>query len=65
MLVTVEELRDAGDGWWRSFPANSASVYSLDVESAALVSWNFQTMTKELTHWSADSGLTRRSGNYP
>jgi hypothetical protein len=65
VLVTDAELRDAGDGWWKSFPVDASSVYSLDIESAALVSWNFATMTKELTHWSPAAGVTRRTAEYP
>jgi hypothetical protein len=65
--VEVEDpaVRDAGDGWWKSYPPDASNVYSLAIESAALVSWNFDSMTYELTRWTGDAGLTRRSVTYP
>lgn len=40
MLVTDPALRDSGEGWWKSFLPGASSVYSLDIESSALVSWD-------------------------
>ena len=65
VLVTDPDLRDAGDGWWRSYPPEQSDVYWLDIESAALVAWDFSTMTKQLTHWSFARGLTTSAQKYP
>ena len=65
VLVDDPELREAGDGWWKSYPADQSDVYWLDISSAALVEWDFATMSKKLTAWSPERGLTKTSQGYP
>ena len=64
-LINDPALRDAGDGWWKSYPADQSDVYWLDISSASLMEWDFSTMSKHLTHWSAERGLTNTSQKYP
>ena len=65
VLIEDPSLRDAGDGWWRSYPPDQSNVYCLDIASAALIAWDFSTMQKQLTHWSPERGLTTSSQSYP
>ncbi|MEX2547455.1 MAG: pyridoxamine 5'-phosphate oxidase family protein [Chloroflexota bacterium] len=66
VLVSDAALRDARpDTWWNSFPVEAATVYSLDVESAAFVGWNFENMTYELTRWSQSAGVSKETAAYP
>jgi pyridoxamine 5'-phosphate oxidase-like protein len=66
VLVTDPAVRDGDyEAWWKSYPAEAADVFALDVESAAFVSWNFDSMTFEVTRWSLASGMTKRSASYP
>lgn len=66
VLVADAALRDADpEVWWRSYPAQSASVYSMDIESASFIAWNFDTMTYELTRWSLAGGVRKTAAAYP
>lgn len=66
VLVEDPALRNGDyEAWWKSFPAESSSVYSLDIESAALVSWNFESMSYSVTRWSPSKGVTQTTANYP
>jgi hypothetical protein len=65
LLVEDPALRDAGDGWWKAYPPEQSRVYSMDIESAALVAWNFATLTKEVIRWSPATGVTTKSERYP
>lgn len=65
VLTRDPSVRDAGEGWWRSYPPGEAHVYWLDIASAALLEWDFSTMSKRLTHFSRQRGLTTSSQKYP
>jgi hypothetical protein len=65
ILTADAATRDAGEGWWKSYPPDQSAVYWLDIESAALIAWDFERMEKQLLHWSADRGLTTTSQRYP
>lgn len=66
VLLTDPQVRDGEyEAWWKEFPADRAHVYSLDVESAAFISWNAESNTYEVLQWSTGAGLKRRSASYP
>jgi hypothetical protein len=65
VLVRDAAARDASQGWWKSYPANQSNVYWLAISSAALVAWDFSTMSKHVTLWSPERGLTETAESYP
>jgi hypothetical protein len=65
VLIEDPALLDAGDGWWKSYPADQSDVYWLDISSTALLEWDSSTMTKQVTFWSPEGGETTTSQKYP
>ncbi|MCI0583180.1 MAG: pyridoxamine 5'-phosphate oxidase family protein [Chloroflexi bacterium] len=65
-LVMDPALRDASDtAWWRAFPADAGDVYSMDLESAALVRWDSRRGQLSIEEWTRDGGLREVRRPYP
>lgn len=66
VLVTDPALRKAPAGaWWPSFPPEAADVYSLDLESAVFMHWDWAAGEVSVDRWSASSGVTHSRRGYP
>ena len=52
-------------GWWTARPAESASVFSLDIEQAAFVSWDIERGEMTVRRWSPQRGYTEATRDYP
>jgi Pyridoxamine 5'-phosphate oxidase len=62
----AEELEDApAEAWWRSYPQETASVFSLTVEEAASIVWELERGEMTVTRWSATHGLEQETRTYP
>jgi Pyridoxamine 5'-phosphate oxidase len=61
-----EEVRAAcPDGWWTEQPRESARVFSLSIEQAAFVTWDYERGEMTLRRWSPRSGLRTTQRSYP
>ena len=59
-------VRDAlPTAWWVGRPPDDARVFSLDIERAALVSWDLESETMTLRRWSPELGLRESTRSYP
>jgi Pyridoxamine 5'-phosphate oxidase len=66
ILVVDPALRDLPEvAWWRAFPADAATVYSLDVESAAFVRWDMSGGQVSIESWTAAGGVGATRRPYP
>ena len=64
--VTDAELRAADpEAWWLAHPSDASFVYSLDIESASLVTWNLESSELEITRWSVRHGVSVSRRTYP
>jgi hypothetical protein len=60
------ELRDAcGDGWWVGRPPESAFVFALVIDEAALIDWDAARGEMTVRRWSPDRGLRQSTRGYP
>ena len=65
-LVADARLRNAPEGgWWLAFPADAADVYSLDLESAVFMHWDWDAGEVAVDRWSATAGVTQSRRGYP
>jgi hypothetical protein len=61
-----DELRDAcREGWWKGKPRELARVFSLAIDEAAFVTWDYERGEMILTRWSRKSGLRTTRRAYP
>jgi Pyridoxamine 5'-phosphate oxidase len=60
-----ERLRDACEGWWIGGPRESAVVFSLSIEEAAFVNWDYQQGEMIARRWSRELGFRRTKRSYP
>jgi hypothetical protein len=51
--------------WWLSHPGGSAYVFTLDVESAASISWQLERGEMTVMRWSPRQGLEETTRSYP
>jgi hypothetical protein len=58
-------LRRASDAWWVSRPLDQAAVFSLDIRSAVLVSWDLEAGRMTLRRWSPERGASELTRRYP
>jgi hypothetical protein len=66
VLIDDPELINADeDVWWRAQPPEAAHVFSLDIDSAALVKWDPEHGRYTITRWSARSGVREEERTYP
>jgi hypothetical protein len=64
--VADDAIRDGpDDAWWRAFPAESADVYSVDIESAAFVRWDIPRAELAISEWSAGRDVRETRRPYP
>jgi len=65
-IETDERLRDACvDGWWIGRPRESARVFSLSIDEALFVNWDYQGGEMVITRWSRERGLRTTKRSYP
>lgn len=63
---TDEQLRDAcGDGWWIGRPRESARVFSLSIDEASFVNWDYQGGEMVVRRWSRERGFRTTKRSYP
>jgi Pyridoxamine 5'-phosphate oxidase len=61
-----DELRDAcREGWWTGQPRESARVFSLAIEEAAFVTWDYDRGEMTLRRWSPEGGVRTTRRSYP
>jgi hypothetical protein len=61
-----DEVRAAStDGWWTEEPSESARVFSLSIEEAAFVTWDYERGEMTLRRWSPRIGLRTTQRSYP
>jgi hypothetical protein len=53
------------DGWWTDQSPGSARVFSLSIEEAAFVTWDFERGEMTLRRWSPRIGLRTTRRSYP
>ena len=59
-------VRDALESaWWVGRPLEAARVFSLEIDRAAVVSWDVENETMTLRRWSPDLGLRESTHRYP
>jgi Pyridoxamine 5'-phosphate oxidase len=62
----AEELREAcAGGWWLEHPREAATVFTLDIEQAVLISWDLEEGEMTVGSWSPRRGLTETRRRYP
>jgi hypothetical protein len=48
---------DSESGWWHGRPRERYRIYSMDIEEADLVAWDWTAERMRLTRWSAGPGV--------
>jgi hypothetical protein len=56
--------RDA-DAWWKESAPDSFALYSIDIQSATLVTWDTLTGRLAVRNWSPRGGTTEMTRDYP
>lgn len=51
--------------WWTARPPETARVFTLEIENAALVEWELERGEMTVTRWSPRRGAARRTSAYP
>lgn len=66
LLMEDRRIRDGDyEAWWHSHPASAASVFTLDIESAAYVGWDVAAGELRVIRWSPAAGVTESRRPYP
>lgn len=61
-----ERLADAcQDAWWAARPAGAVSVFSLDIDEAAFVSWELERGQMTVRRWTSQAGYSETRRDYP
>jgi hypothetical protein len=61
-----DDLRAAcPDGWWTDQPHEAARVFSLSIEEAAFVTWDYEGGEMTVRRWSRETGLKTSRRSYP
>jgi Pyridoxamine 5'-phosphate oxidase len=61
-----DDLRAAcRDGWWTEEPHEAARVFSLTIEEAAFVTWDYEGGEMTVRRWSAGAGFKTSRRSYP
>jgi Pyridoxamine 5'-phosphate oxidase len=61
-----DDLRAAcREGWWTEEPREAARVFTLTVEEAAFVTWDYERGEMTVRRWSPDAGFQTRQRSYP
>jgi Pyridoxamine 5'-phosphate oxidase len=65
-LEADDDLRAASpDGWWMAEPPEAARVFSLSIEEAAFVTWDYESGEMTVKRWSQETGLKTSRRSYP
>ena len=60
-----DQIRDSCQGWWLERPRGNATVFVLDVEQAAFISWDTERGQMIVRRWSAQRGYAEGARGYP
>lgn len=60
-----DQVRESCQGWWLERPRDSATVFVLDFEQAAFISWDIERGQMLVQRWSAQQGYAERTRAYP
>jgi Pyridoxamine 5'-phosphate oxidase len=61
-----DDLRAAcPTGWWTERPDEAACVFSLSIEEAAFVTWDYEGGEMTVRRWSRETGLKTSRRSYP
>jgi hypothetical protein len=61
-----EEVRaTCPDGWWIDQPPESARVFSLSIDEATFITWDYAAGEMTVRRWSRDAGLRTTQRSYP
>ena len=61
-----DDLRAAcPDGWWTEQPREAARVFSLSIDEAAFVTWDYDGGEMIVRRWSQKTGLQTSRRSYP
>jgi hypothetical protein len=61
-----EQIRDGcRNGWWTTRPADVASVFALNIDQAAFISWDVEHGEMTVRRWSSQLGYRETSRDYP
>jgi hypothetical protein len=61
-----DDLRAAcREGWWTEEPHEAARVFTLTVEEAAFVTWDYEGGEMTVRRWSPDAGFKTSQRSYP
>jgi Pyridoxamine 5'-phosphate oxidase len=61
-----DALRAAcSSGWWTDQPHEAARVFSLGIEEAAFVTWDYEGGEMTVRRWSRKTGLKTSNRSYP
>jgi hypothetical protein len=65
-LEADHQLRDAcRDGWWIDRPRESAWVFSLSIDEATFIEWDFGREEMVVRRWSSKRGVSQARRTYP
>jgi hypothetical protein len=61
-----DDLRAAcPSGWWTGQPHEAARVFTLSIEEAAFVTWDYEGGEMTVRRWSRETGLKTSRRSYP
>jgi hypothetical protein len=60
-----DQVRDGCQGWWTERPRGTATVFVLNIEQAAFVSWDTEHSQMIVRRWSPQRGYIERTREYP
>ena len=60
-----EDVRDRCQGWWTERPRNAATVFALNIEQAAFISWDTEHGEMTVRRWSPQHGYREARRDYP
>jgi hypothetical protein len=63
-ITDPELLHGEYEAWWTAGDASRADVFSMDIASAAYVSWNITNTLMRVMRWSPASGIETLERRY-
>jgi hypothetical protein len=60
-----DEVRDGCQGWWTERRRNTATVFALNIEQGAFVSWDTERGQMIVRRWSPQRGYSKNTRAYP
>jgi len=57
VAIDAPSIADAEVAWWHGRPGDRYRVYSMDIEEADLVAWDWTADRMRLTRWTAGPGV--------